>query len=766
MLAPSMKNHAGALSIFAVLGFLSTDALAQGRVTFGGGAGASTGGGAAPPPAPPAAPAAEPGSSGATAATPPPVEEKKGDEWTARDRAIMESNTLVGGSGLLNTQHMQTGAPGQFRLSFTMNGFGDGFLCNAEQSCRDPVTGQLTTNNTTAQFAGTINLGVTIFKFLEAYASTGASATSNALNRPSLLQVLGDSAIGVKGVSADLLKVFHFGGFAELRLVNGSGFVGLSGGGTSGRFGLGGTVDFRELKSEIPLRVSTNVAYFVDNSAATIADTETARGQPITRIERFGLKINRVDHFDWHLGVEGMFLEERIRPFLEYSLYGPVNRQGYACRLNNPSGDFCLANQTTPPSKLTLGARFFPWKKSFSLLLGVDIGVTGTSKFIEEVSPMAPYSVYFGAGWATDTHDRPPVEKITTVEKVVEGKPPKRAKIVGFVHEKDKQEGIGGAIVSWEGRDYTAYATGPDGKFVTMELDPGTYTFNVKADGFRDGQCTATIVKPGDVAKPSAGPAVGASATPAPAGGTSTDIKDAAADCVLEALPRVGNLVGRVRDAESMAPLPGVTVKITDSSGKVLQVQTDPQGSYRVEGLPPGQAQVQIEADDFLFFQDSAEVKVRQDNTFDANVRKKPKQGLVAVGKSEITIKQQIQFALDQAVILPESTPLLTEIADVLVRTPRIKRVEIQGHTDNSGTPEHNQALSEQRAEAVRKWLSDHGVTPDRMVAKGYGQSKPLVPNVTAANKAKNRRVQFVILDQEPEAPKGGGGKPKTPPPF
>ncbi len=80
------------------------------------------------------------------------------------------------------------------------------------------------------------------------------------------------------------------------------------------------------------------------------------------------------------------------------------------------------------------------------------------------------------------------------------------------------------------------------------------------------------------------------------------------------------------------------------------------------------------------------------------------------VTAKEITIKEQIQFALDSAVILPESFGLSTEIADTLIRHPEIKRVEVQGHTDNSGTAEHNQVLSEQRAEAVRAWLVQHGV--------------------------------------------------------
>jgi outer membrane protein OmpA-like peptidoglycan-associated protein len=128
------------------------------------------------------------------------------------------------------------------------------------------------------------------------------------------------------------------------------------------------------------------------------------------------------------------------------------------------------------------------------------------------------------------------------------------------------------------------------------------------------------------------------------------------------------------------------------------------------------------------------------------------------VGKGEITIKEQIQFALDSAVILPESFGLLTEIADTLIRHNEIRRVEVQGHTDNSGTPEHNKVLSEQRAEAVRAWLVQHGVSSDKLVARGYGQERPIAPNVTAGNRARNRRVQFIITDRE-------GGAMAPPPP-
>ncbi len=107
---------------------------------------------------------------------------------------------------------------------------------------------------------------------------------------------------------------------------------------------------------------------------------------------------------------------------------------------------------------------------------------------------------------------------------------------------------------------------------------------------------------------------------------------------------------------------------------------------------------------------------------------------------------------MNSATILPASNGLLSEIADALLKNPRIRRVEVQGHTDNSGSPSINQKLSEDRAAAVVAWLSSHGVAADRLTARGYGDSKPLVPNVTELNKSRNRRVQFIILDQDAPA--------------
>ena len=84
----------------------------------------------------------------------------------------------------------------------------------------------------------------------------------------------------------------------------------------------------------------------------------------------------------------------------------------------------------------------------------------------------------------------------------------------------------------------------------------------------------------------------------------------------------------------------------------------------------------------------------------------------------------------------------------MLLRTPEIRSVEIQGHTDNLGKPSHNKDLSASRAEAVRTWLVEHGVDGSRLTSQGYGMERPLVPNITSRNRARNRRVEFVITSR------------------
>ncbi len=102
-----------------------------------------------------------------------------------------------------------------------------------------------------------------------------------------------------------------------------------------------------------------------------------------------------------------------------------------------------------------------------------------------------------------------------------------------------------------------------------------------------------------------------------------------------------------------------------------------------------------------------------------------------------------INFDVDQATIRPESMGVLNQIKAVMAGDPSLK-FEIDGHTDNSGDSAHNQALSQERAEAVKAQLVSMGIDASRLTTKGFGDSKPMASNDTPDGKANNRRVEFV----------------------
>jgi outer membrane protein OmpA-like peptidoglycan-associated protein len=104
-----------------------------------------------------------------------------------------------------------------------------------------------------------------------------------------------------------------------------------------------------------------------------------------------------------------------------------------------------------------------------------------------------------------------------------------------------------------------------------------------------------------------------------------------------------------------------------------------------------------------------------------------------------------ILFDFDSAVVKPVSYNIIDEIVDQMMSLPRLK-LEIQGHTDNVGTEEYNQELSEARAKAVYDELVKRGVEENRLRWRGFGMSMPIAPNDTEEGRAKNRRTQFVII--------------------
>jgi outer membrane protein OmpA-like peptidoglycan-associated protein len=102
-----------------------------------------------------------------------------------------------------------------------------------------------------------------------------------------------------------------------------------------------------------------------------------------------------------------------------------------------------------------------------------------------------------------------------------------------------------------------------------------------------------------------------------------------------------------------------------------------------------------------------------------------------------------INFDSDSDHIKDESKPTLDSIVAMLKRKGNWK-MSIEGHTDSTSTPQHNQTLSERRAASVKTYLTAAGIEASRLTTIGYGQDKPVAPNDNPIGKAQNRRVELV----------------------
>ncbi len=119
---------------------------------------------------------------------------------------------------------------------------------------------------------------------------------------------------------------------------------------------------------------------------------------------------------------------------------------------------------------------------------------------------------------------------------------------------------------------------------------------------------------------------------------------------------------------------------------------------------------------------------------------------LTPIKTGEGLILNNIFFATNSHELLPTSFAELNTLIELLQNNPSLKLL-VEGHTDNIGKAEHNQTLSQQRAEAIVTYLTEKGIEPSRLKAKGYGFSKPISDNNTEEGRAMNRRTEIKIIE-------------------
>ena len=187
-----------------------------------------------------------------------------------------------------------------------------------------------------------------------------------------------------------------------------------------------------------------------------------------------------------------------------------------------------------------------------------------------------------------------------------------------------------------------------------------------------------------------------------------------------------------------MNPLAGETVIFrATKSGKEYSVVTNQQGKAQIL-LPKGDT-YEIKYKELSEAVDYTQFEVPNQPgrfTLELSMKYEP---------SKVFTLNNVYFDVDKATIKPESYKQLDELVE-LMKLKKGMEIEIAGHTDNTGSKEHNLKLSQARAEAVKNYLVKKGISAKRIVAKGYGDSEPIATNDTPEGRAKNRRIEVRII--------------------
>ncbi len=143
----------------------------------------------------------------------------------------------------------------------------------------------------------------------------------------------------------------------------------------------------------------------------------------------------------------------------------------------------------------------------------------------------------------------------------------------------------------------------------------------------------------------------------------------------------------------------------------------------------------------------------------------------VVVDGTVIRLLRPVFFATNRDVILPVSAPVLTAVGDVLRASGWIRRIRIEGHTDDVNTDEYNLDLSQRRANNVMRWLVQNGIAAERLEARGFGEARPerpidgLTGNALRDARAQNRRVMFIVVEPTYDSAQGTVTVPASAPP-
>lgn len=201
---------------------------------------------------------------------------------------------------------------------------------------------------------------------------------------------------------------------------------------------------------------------------------------------------------------------------------------------------------------------------------------------------------------------------------------------------------------------------------------------------------------------------------------------------------------GKVYDAVTKQPVVA-NFELFDLSNqnKIAQSFSDQSGNFLLTLTEGKNYMINVQQKGYLFYSDNFSLQNTQTSFEKPFILDIP---LMPIDTGAITELKNVFFDVNKWELKPESKAELDKLILFLKQNPSVK-IELSGHTDNSGDKKFNQTLSANRAKAVYDYLVKEGqINPQRLTYKGYGDSKPKVPNDSPENKAKNRRTEFKII--------------------
>ncbi len=537
------------------------------------------------------------------------------------------------------------------------------------------------------------------FEWGEIFVSYGAAANSNNRTSPNLIQALGDLAFGLKA-SRHWGKGFHAG--VDLRLLTFSG-VGNQG---VDRFAVGfkptllATYDFRQLSASAPFIFTANLGFTLDTTANLVTN------QRLNASEEFALNVNRYNRFNFNLSLELPF--PIVTPFFEYTLASPLGVPNN--ELTGPDGRFINASSAMA-QVLGLGLKVTA-VKDLTLLTGVNLGLARSVGLGVPGTP--PWNFYFGAAFAIDPFQRGETKFVETIRerKLEIAKAPPPVRVEGTVTDLETKKPLPGVIVAIAG--VKPSATNDQGQYESLPVSAKSVKLTIARDGYKAVEREVAM----DAARPTR------------------------LDVALE--PDVKKATFEVTAAAGKKP---VKAEIAFTGAAESKLQTTDTGAPATVELPAGTYTITAAAEGYLAQTRDVQVLPGSKLVVAFELVASPKKVLVIFKGDKIEILQQVHFASGKSTILPESFNLLQQVVDAIIKN-NVKRVRVDGHTDNRGAKPANQKLSEDRARSVMEYLVAQGLPKERLESMGYGDSKPIAPNLTARGRELNRRVEFIVLEK------------------